>query len=218
MIMMGNVFGLFGTGGCARGIMPFAREIALGKERCGSVVFVETQPKQKEVNGIPVLSEEEFLALPADKKLFNVGIANSKVREKIVERCAGKGCLPLALRAPDVIEYEGNEFGEGGILCARTMITVNAKIGKYFHANIYSYVEHDCVIGDFVTFAPRVNCNGNIRIGNHVYIGTGAMIKQGSPGKPLVIGDGAVIGMGAVVTKDVPAGATVIGNPAHIVK
>jgi hypothetical protein len=40
-------------------------------------------------------------------------------------------------------------------------------------------------------------------------------IKQGKPGAPLVIGKGAVVGMGAVVTKSVPAGATVVGNPAR---
>jgi acetyltransferase-like isoleucine patch superfamily enzyme len=41
----------------------------------------------------------------------------------------------------------------------------------------------------------------NIHIEDHAYIGTGAIIKQGTPDKPLVIGKGAVIGMGAVVTK-----------------
>jgi acyl-[acyl carrier protein]--UDP-N-acetylglucosamine O-acyltransferase len=33
-------------------------------------------------------------------------------------------------------------------------LTSNITIGKHFQANLYSYVEHDCVIGDFVTFAP----------------------------------------------------------------
>ena len=33
--------------------------------------------------------------------------------------------------------------------------------------------------------------------------------------RTLVIGRGAVVGMGAVVTKSVPAGATVVGNPAR---
>ena len=80
-------------------------------------------------------------------------------------------------------------------------ITSNIKIGKCFHANLYSYVEHDCVIGDFVTFAPGVKCNGNIHIQDHAYIGAGAMIKQGTPDQPLIIGAGAVVGMGAVVTK-----------------
>ena len=44
------------------------------------------------------------------------------------------------------------------------------------------------------------------------------MIKQGTPDKPLIIGKGAVIGMGAVVTKSVPAGVTVVGNPARILE
>ena len=72
------------------------------------------------------------------------------------------------------------------------------------------------MIGDFVTFAPGVKCNGNVVVEDHAYIGTGAMIKQGLPGQPLVIGRGAVVGMGAVVTKSVPAGATVVGNPARL--
>lgn len=50
-------------------------------------------------------------------------------------------------------------------------------------------------------------------IGNDVWIGTGAIVKQG-----LTIGDGAVIGMGAIVTKDVPAYAVVAGAPAKVLK
>ncbi|MCU0189324.1 hypothetical protein N8H42_29090, partial [Citrobacter freundii] len=46
----------------------------------------------------------------------------------------------------------------------------------------------------------------------------GAIIKQGTPDKPLVIGKGAIVGMGAVVTKSVPAGVTVVGNPARILE
>ena len=105
-------------------------------------------------------------------------------------------------------------MSEGSVLSAFVDITSNVKIGRCFHANTYSYVGHDCVIGDYVTFAPRVSCNGNVHIHDHAYIGTGAIIKQGTPDKPLVIGQGAVVGMGAVVTKDVPPGATVVGNPA----
>ena len=50
-------------------------------------------------------------------------------------------------------------------------------------------------------------------IGNNVYIGTNAIIIG-----PVRIGDNAVIGAGAVVTHDVPDGATVVGNPARIIK
>ena len=70
------------------------------------------------------------------------------------------------------------------------------------------------LIGDYVTFAPRVSCNGNVVVEDYAYIGTGAVLKQGSKSKPLVIGKGATVGMGAVVTKDVPPNTVVVGNPA----
>jgi acetyltransferase-like isoleucine patch superfamily enzyme len=94
-------------------------------------------------------------------------------------------------------------------------LTSNIRIGRHFHANLYSCVEHDCVIGDFVTFAPGVRCNGNVHIGDHAYIGAGAIIRQGVAGAPVEIGAGAVIGMGAVVTRSVAPGMVVAGNPAR---
>lgn len=47
-------------------------------------------------------------------------------------------------------------------------------------------------------------------IGADVWIGGGAIILPG-----VTIGDGAIVGAGAVVTRDVPAGVTVMGNPAR---
>lgn len=50
-----------------------------------------------------------------------------------------------------------------------------------------------------------------IHIGRGVWIGAGALILPG-----VTIGDEALIGAGSVVTRDVPAGATVVGNPARL--
>ncbi|MNJ56020.1 putative acetyltransferase EpsM [compost metagenome] len=73
---------------------------------------------------------------------------------------------------------------------------------------------HDCQIGDFVTFAPGVKCNGGVIIEDYAYIGAGVIIKQGTPNRPVVIGRNSIVGMGAVVTKSVPPNTTVFGNPA----
>jgi maltose O-acetyltransferase len=50
-----------------------------------------------------------------------------------------------------------------------------------------------------------------VRIGRNVWIGGGAILLPG-----ITVGDDAIIGAGSVVTRDVPAGATVAGNPARL--
>ncbi len=208
----GNILvGLFGTGGFARPVMPLVRP-SLGAD-C-EPVFVDRAPEVARLNGYRVMEEAAFLAAPA-ARYFNVAIAASGLRARIAERCLAQGLLPLHLQAPNAIVYDGNSIAEGAVLCANTMVTCNAVIGRFFHLNIFSYVEHDCVIGDFVTFAPGVRCNGNVHVGDHAFIGAGAILRDGTRERPLRIGANAVVGMGAVVTRDVPPGVTVVGNPAR---
>ncbi|MEG3163611.1 acetyltransferase [Sphingomonas sp. PB2P19] len=113
------------------------------------------------------------------------------------------------LVADTAIVSRAAAMGPGAILAHGVIIEANCRIGRHFHANLHSYVAHECIVGDFVTMSPRVSCNGNVHIGDNVFIGTGAMIRQGQPDAPLVIGEGAFIGMGAIVTRNVPPGTVV---------
>lgn len=210
------LYAVFGASGCGRGIMPLARMQLQAKgvspER---LVFIDDQPRSSWVNGQAVMSYDVFLEVRSSSKHVVVAIANSAVRERLADRCTADGVQPWSVAASNVVIMDDVTLGVGSALSPFVTITSNIRIGKCFHANLYSYVEHDCVIGDFVTFAPGAKCNGNVVIEDHAYIGAGAVIKQGKPGQPLVIGRGAVVGMGAVVTRNVPAGTTVVGNPAR---
>lgn len=205
--------GVYGASGFGKEVMPLVREqyATWDKEK---FVFIDDSQAGSTLSGYPVLSYADFLANPSEEKGVVIAIANSQVREKLGTQLAADKVQQLNIQASNAMIAEEAEIAEGSLFCAFTCVTSNAKIGKCFHANIYSYVAHDCVVGDYVTFAPGVKCNGNVHIEDHAYIGTGAVIKQGTPKRPIVIGKGAVVGMGAVVTKSVPAGVTVIGNPA----
>lgn len=208
---------IFGASGCGRGVMPLARAQFVAVESPVELVFVDDNLGSASLNGHQVLTYEEWLGRPGTSHLMNIAIANSRLRERLVKRCESDGVGFFEVRADNVVQLDDVSIGAGAILCPFVTLTSNIRIGKHFHANLYSYVEHDCVIGDFVTFAPGVKCNGNVHVEDHAYIGAGAVIKQGVPGNPLVIGKGAVIGMGAVVTTSVPPGVTVAGNPARTI-
>lgn len=211
-------YAIFGASGCGRGVMPLARQQLQPAMSTGEVdlVFVDDCPPASQVNGQRVLTYAQWMAEPASSRRVCIAIANSQIRQRLALQCVADGIGFFEVRAPNVVRMDEVQLGQGAILSPFVTITSNIRIGQHFHANLYSYVEHDCVIGDFVTFAPGVKCNGNVVIEDHAYIGAATVIKQGQPGAPLVIGRGAVVGMGAVVTKSVPAGATVVGNPAKV--
>ena len=213
------IYAIYGASGCGRSLMPVARQQLQRIGVSAEIYFIDDSlQEQQVVNGHIALNYQSFRNLNAAQKFVLIAIANSQIREKLANQLTSDGLQLWTVQADNVVIMDNIQMAEGAALSPFVTIASNIKIGKCFHANLYSYVEHDCIIGDFVTFAPGVKCNGNIHIEDHAYIGTGAVIKQGTPDKPLVIGKGAVIGMGAVVTKSVPAGVTVVGNPARILE
>lgn len=213
-----RIYGIYGAGGQGRETLPLARSMLEGARQGGyqcELVFVDDSAASSVVNGHRVLSYEEFRVAEATAKYVNVAVANSATRRTLFERCARDGIEPFAVRASNVCTLDNVSVGPGSILAPFVTLTSNIRIGFGFHANTYCSVAHDCVIGDYVTFAPAVKCNGNVVIEDDAYLGAGCILRQGKPNEPLVIGRGAVVGMGAVVTKSVAPGTTVVGNPAR---
>jgi acetyltransferase-like isoleucine patch superfamily enzyme len=85
----------------------------------------------------------------------------------------------------------------------------------------YSILEEECWIGPNVVltnakFPMSPDAKKNLRgpiIRRRAKIGANVTILPG-----VVIGEDALVGAGSVVSRDVPAGAVVVGNPARVIK
>lgn len=213
------ILGIIGAGGFGKEIFPYLSKGIVTSEgdllpSNVDIVFVESNPTKTLMWNVPILSLEVFRVLER-KKYYCIAIGNSKIREKIQQDLINANCHLVSIKSGQSIVADDALVGDGAILTHFSLISENVKIGKHFHHNVLSYVGHDCIIGDYVTFAPGVKCNGHVRIDDHVFIGSGAVIKPGTEDNPRIIGKGAVIGMGAVVTKNVAEFSTVVGNPAR---
>lgn len=95
----------------------------------------------------------------------------------------------------------GADFGPGFVLVHSQGVVINGAVRGGEHV----YLEHQVTIGAEKGVSPV--------LGNRIFVGAGAKIVG-----PVTIGDGARVGANAVVVKDVPAGATVGGVPARIIR
>jgi acetyltransferase-like isoleucine patch superfamily enzyme len=129
----------------------------------------------------------------------------------------------------------GCEIGDDVKIGAFVEIQKGARIGARCKISSHSFIcegvvlEEDIFVGHNVTFIndryPKAgNPDGSLRakadwkciptlVKRGASIGSGATLLCG-----ITVGEDALIGAGSVVTRDVPAGATVAGNPARVIK
>lgn len=126
-----------------------------------------------------------------------------------------------------VVVLQGAVIGENCNICANTLIENDVVIGNNVTVKSGVYIwdgvelEDNVFIGPCVTFTndkiPRSKIYPDkflkIKVQKGASIGANATILPG-----VTIGEMAMVGAGSVVTKDVPAYAVVVGNPAKIIK
>jgi sugar O-acyltransferase (sialic acid O-acetyltransferase NeuD family) len=169
------------------------------------------------LNGVPVMGLSEARSRFPRARIVG-GVGSPQTRQQLMERAASRGFDFETLIHPKVERSQWMEIGEGSVICAGNMLTVNITLGQHVQINMDCTIGHDVVMEDYATLAPGVHISGCVHLGKRVYIGTGAVIINGTQQEPIVIGDDAVVGAGACVTRSIPAGWTVVGVPAKPLK
>ena len=163
---------------------------------------------------IPVLGGLEWFDSNYKKSISCIiAVGNSIQRGKIVKQLEKNDPTYTNIIHPTVIFSKLVTIGEGTIIQAGSILTVNIKIGKHVHINIDSTIGHDCIIGDYVTINPGAHINGKTIIGNSTNVGSGVVMKH-----EIKIGSESIIGAGAVLLEDVPNRSLYAGVPAKLKK
>ena len=164
---------------------------------------------------------------------------NKEIEDKISE--TKRKCFRLNSTDPCSEEYQTilksilGKMGKGTTILPSFWCDYgyNIEVGDYFFANHNLIITDGAKVtfGDHVFIAP--NCTFTtathaldpemrkegievalpIKVGNNVWIGTGAIILAG-----VEIGDGSIVGAGSVVTKSIPSNVIAYGNPCKVIR
>ena len=206
---------IIGAGGFAREVAWLLEDISAATSEEASrytpVGFLVSDASRIGPYDSPILGDFSWLE-SNHVDFLAMGIGTPAVRLKLAEELKERFphiAWPELIHPSVKWQRRTMRVGEGVIICAGAIATVNVGFKPFCMVNLSCTIGHEAVIGPGCVLNPTVNISGGVELGSGVLVGTGAQVLQ-----YLKIGDGAQIGAGAVVNKDVSPDTTVVGVPA----
>jgi len=206
---------IIGAGGFGREVMEIFKDDNKIEKKWDLYGFVDDNSEihGKEINGFPVLGGFQWLIENGSNLGCVIAVGDTEAKKTIVDKLKDSNVEYVNAIHPSVIMSEFVELGKGVIIGAGSILTVNIKIGNHVIINLNCTIGHDSVIEDYCSMMPTVKINGDNKIHEGVYIGTGAtFIHQ------ISVGAWSTIGAGSLVLKDIPEKVVAVGVPAKPIK
>lgn len=170
----------------------------------------------QEVNTISVMGatdDEQFLKLlgkQCEVFVATEDVASRRSLTKLLRDRYKMAPVNAIHRAASVSDYAW--LGHGNLIGAGAVLSPGARVANH------------CLLGARVVVEPEAQVEDFVHLGAGVVLGAGAIVESGAfvgPGAVIAgtvrIGKNARVGAGSVVVADVPANATVFGNPAKVI-
>ena len=206
---------IIGCGGFAKEVLFLLEEVKGSlKDFKG---FIDYKPKKNRIScrgsEFSVIDEADFLSGNYKKNEIElyIGIGDPKIIKTISEKFNDYKFPNLIHR--NVIKDESVFLGQGNIITAGCILTVDIKIGSFNIFNLNTTIGHDTMISNFNVFNPGANVSGSVVVGSENLIGTNSTILQN-----LRIGDNSILGAVAVLSKDLGSNLIAVGIPAKPIK
>ncbi len=211
-----NPIAIYGAGGMGREILLLIQQINRVSAAWDIIGFFDDGvPAGTVINGFPVLGNLVKLNKWPDPLALVVAIGQPGVKRVIVNQITNPLVWFPTLVHPSVVLSDDNfsTIGEGSILNAGTLLTVNITIGRHVFIHLSGTIGHDTTLGDFCALMPRVSVSGEVVLGEGVYVGTGATVSNRTS-----VGADTIVGAGAVVINSLPPNCTAVGVPARPIR
>ncbi len=200
-----------GSGGLAREVRWLIEDCNRKDDRWNIIGWISKEKVGTIISGLPVLGDDDWLIKREEPIDVVVSVGSGALRRKIVKELEQNKKITFpTIISPSAELSDSVKLGEGSIIAAKSILTVDIEIGAFFYCNLACTVGHDCRFKDYVTLNPGTNISGDVNLGECVTIGTGSSIIQG-----LSIGDNTIIGAGSTVIRDIPPNCTAVGVPAQ---
>lgn len=163
------------------------------------------------VLGYPVIGNDDDIKRYSGDCWFLITIGQIKSaapRESAFEKLLSLQCKLATIISPLAYVSKHAVIEEGTVIMHGSKVNAGAHIGKNCIINTSSDVEHDTIVGANSHISTHAVLNGGCRIGERVFVGSGAIIAQG-----VHICNDVIIGAGTVVYKNITEKGTYANTP-----